>query len=497
MSRCPQLLLSLLLAASAWAHCPNFPQLSECDPGLPLNLPPAPGPGLYVFLNQVFLEVANGTPGVQSLPIPVSFSGISAPWRAEFQTTSGGDWLSLSTLQGTGEGSFRVFGNTASMKNGTYNAKITITAALPANNSATVNVTLLVRDPIPSAVRLTPLNLTFTGREATPSSVTPQRITVRMEGETTPNWTVSATTLNGGPWLSVSPAAGKGDGEFVVTPSPADLAPGVYSGRINLLAPGATNPAVQLPVLFSIDRQSSLIAPRGIVNAASLLPGPIAPGELLTIAGERLGPRNGIAARPNPDSGRFATSLGGTRVLFDNTPGAILYASANQINVEVPIEVATRKSVKITVESAGYAVSDPVETPVTTAAPGLFSADGVRVVALNQDSSYNTPETPAAKGDVIQLFLTGQGLTTPPVETGSLSPMAPPFAAPIAPVAVTIAGQPAEILFAGLAPGTIGLLQLNVKIPGEIPASLQSPISVVIGETPPPAPLLLAIKDGQ
>lgn len=494
MSRRPQLLLFLVLAASAWAHCPNFPQLSECDPGLPLVLPPPTSPGLYVFLNQVFLEVTNGTPGVQSLPIPVSFSGAHAPWRAEFQTISGGDWLSLSVNQGTGEGAFRVYGNTAAMKNGTYTAKISITAALPANNSATIDVTLLVRDPIPSTVRLTPPNLTITGREGTPSSVAPQRITVRMEGETTPNWTVSATTLNGGPWLSVSPASGKGDGEFVVTPSPADLAPGVYSGRVTLLAPGATNSAVQLPVLFSIDRQASTIAPRGIVNAASLQSGPIAPGELITIAGERLGPRNGISARPNPDTGRFATSLGGTRVLFDATPAPILYVSANQLNVEVPVEVASRKSVKITVESAGYAASDAIEIPVATAAPGLFSADGVRVVALNQDSSYNTPETPAAPDEVIQLFLTGQGLTTPPVETGALSPGTPPFATPVARVAVTIGNQPAEVLFAGLAPGTIGLLQVNARISSSIPPAPQAPIVVTIGDAPPTAPLQLSLK---
>jgi uncharacterized protein (TIGR03437 family) len=215
---------------------------------------------------------------------------------------------------------------------------------------------------------------------------------------------------------------------------------------------------------------------------------------LITIAGDRLGPRTGISAKPSESTNKYANALGGTRVLFDGIPGVVLYSSVSQVNAQVPFEVAGKSTVKVTVESAGFDASEPIEMRVAETAPGMFSIDGKHAAALNQDYSYNTPTTPAAAGGVIQLFFTGQGVTTPRVETGALAPGVAPFATPDQGVTVLIDGQRAEILFAGLAPGSVGLLQVNVRIPANIAPSSGVLVGARLGNFGLSEALQIAVK---
>ena len=67
----------------------------------------------------------------------------------------------------------------------------------------------------------------------------------------------------------------------------------------------------------------------GVLSAASLLPGPVAPGEILTLLGSAIGP----ASVQQPDSAPSSTVLAGTSVLFDGIPAPLLYAAPNQINL--------------------------------------------------------------------------------------------------------------------------------------------------------------------
>ncbi|MBL8240579.1 MAG: hypothetical protein JNM66_24380 [Bryobacterales bacterium] len=400
----------------------------------------------------------------------------------------------MSPAQGTGDSDIRLQANTGTLRAGTYSARVNIIAPGATNSPGTFRVTFRVRDAIPATVRPALANLSFTSREGDTANPASQKLAIRMEGETKPDWTASVVSLNGGNWLSISPAAGKADGEITVAARLGDLPAGAYAARIEIRSPGAANPLVQVPVSFSVTRQKAIVAANGIVNAASLAAGPVAPGQLITIAGDRMGPRAGVSAKPNESTNRFATSLGGTRVFFDGVPGIVLFAGMNQVNVMVPFEVAGKSKVKVSVESAGYEASDPVEVPVAESAPGLFSADGIRVAALNQDYSFNTPENPAAAGEVVQFFLTGQGLTTPRVDTGALAPAVAPFAAPDLGVRILLDGQGAEVLFAGLAPGSIGLLQVNVRIPLGITPSSNVLVGARIGNAGLASPLYLAVK---
>ena len=141
-----------------------------------------------------------------------------------------------------------------------------------------------------------------------------------------------------------------------------------------------------------------------------------------------------------------------------------------QINVFVPYWVAPGKSTAVIVQT-DTAVSSPVLVPVAAAAPGLATADqsgSGQGAILNQDSSLNSAANPAARGSVISLFGTGEGPVSPQLVSGDLS-ISTPFSTPVAPVTVTIGGQPAAISYAGAAPlAPIGIFQINVTVPATL-----------------------------
>jgi uncharacterized protein (TIGR03437 family) len=122
------------------------------------------------------------------------------------------------------------------------------------------------------------------------------------------------------------------------------------------------------------------------------------------------------------------------------------------------------------------------------AAPGLFAqnASGSGPAAiLNQDNSLNGPGNAAARGSIVQVFMTGEGLTNPPSVTGAITAanLPPPQVtpAPVQPIQVWIGGQPALYTYAGEAPDMVaGVMQLNVQIPPNAPSGLLS-IQVSVG----------------
>ena len=94
---------------------------------------------------------------------------------------------------------------------------------------------------------------------------------------------------------------------------------------------------------------------------------------------------------------------------------------------------------------------------------------------LNQDRTVNGPDDPAPRGSVIALYATGAGQTTPPTLDGQV-----PTAAStqnIAGLAVAVGGQPAPLVYAGVAPGMVaGVIQINVTVPASAPAGSTIPI---------------------
>ena len=496
-------LLHLAIAGSLFGHCPFAPSLPECPtaPPAPTTTPTTPiGPAppdvplttLFVPATDLLIEAVAGAASAPPIKIPIIFLGDGLAWFASTTTNAGGNWLSATPARGYDDVELAIAANASALRPGTYTGVVTFVAPLALNSIVKINVTLRVRDPLPATIQATSSKLDFTAQEAA-QDPSPQKFNIRINGETNPDWSLSVISLNGGPWLSATPISGLGNSEATVTVKLGDLSAGVYVGRITVSAPKAANKTIEIPVSFTVTKPKSSIATGGIVNAASLEGGAIAPGGLISIAGQRLGPATGLAGQYDVATQRFPTTLGGTRVFFDNVAAPILYVSANQINAQVPMEVAGKSTTKVRIESTNF---DPDEqtVAVTTVKPGLFSLDGRRAAVLNQDFTLNEITNPADRGSVLQLFVTGQGLTTPRIPTGAPGPSAPPFASPDQTVEVLVDNRPAEVLFAGLAPGAVGLLQVNVRVPAQTVANSNCPLTVRIGGVAIPRQLVVSVR---
>ncbi len=216
-----------------------------------------------------------------------------------------------------------------------------------------------------------------------------------------------------------------------------------------------------------------------VANAASFQPGPVAPGEILMFKGTGLGPDPPANLRIN-SAGLVSRALGGTRVLFDGAPAAVLYASAGQVNAVAPWGLAGKTTTAVQVEYGGIR-SEPVNLAVGAVSPAIFPG-----AVVNQGGSLNSPASPVAKGSYITLYATGGGPNDTVPYDGEVS--AVPLAVPAAGAAIQIGGVAAHILYIGAAPGLVsGALQINVEIPDTAPSGATVPLQLTIGGVAAPA----------
>jgi uncharacterized protein (TIGR03437 family) len=187
------------------------------------------------------------------------------------------------------------------------------------------------------------------------------------------------------------------------------------------------------PVTFTIGTPAPVFTAAGVVNAATFASGPVAPGEIVTI---------------------FGTNLTGN-VTFDGAPATLVFSSPNQVNVTVPYSV----SGPTTVLQMG---TSSIQLQAAPSAPGIFAA------------------VPAGDGIVV-LFATGCGaLTNDDLPRSAL------------PVSVTVNGESAQVLYAGIAPGLVqGANQINFQLPTDITSGQVSIILTAGGGSSKPFGLTL------
>jgi uncharacterized protein (TIGR03437 family) len=146
----------------------------------------------------------------------------------------------------------------------------------------------------------------------------------------------------------------------------------------------------------------------------------------------------------------------------------------------VPYGIAGRATTNVVVEYQGVQ-SNPVAYTLALAAPGIYSQNqqgsGPGAI-LNQDYSVNLPGTPAPKGSVVAVYMTGEGFTAGAADgaiaTGLLSP--------VLPVSATVGGLPATVIYAGTAPGIVtGVMQVNVQIPSNAAPGPAVPLVITVG----------------
>jgi len=199
------------------------------------------------------------------------------------------------------------------------------------------------------------------------------------------------------------------------------------------------------------------------LSAATLSPTWMVPGEFLTFLGVGIGPETGVSAGASAQG--TPTSLGGVQVLFDGTPGPVLYAQSGQVNAQAPFELSGQTSTTITLTYGGNTFG-PVTVPFQFAQPALFRLQvGItaQAVAENQDGSLNGPSNPAAPGSIVTLWGTGFPPLESPCATGGLNADGPVDLA--AGYSVNMVGG-GTVAYAGGAPTlACGVVQINMQVP--------------------------------
>jgi uncharacterized protein (TIGR03437 family) len=238
----------------------------------------------------------------------------------------------------------------------------------------------------------------------------------------------------------------------------------------------------------------------GLVNAATNLPGPLAPNSWATIYGSNLAWTTVTAGAADITGDQLPTkivSAGVQILLHGGTPAPLLFVSPTQINFLVPGSFTPGDTSLMVVRNGVAGPSIPFT--VTDFAPGIFQNNSV-AVAAHADGSIVNSDAPAAPGEIIVLYCTGLGQTVAPLDTqtdGRLVPLNADLAAiriqDFADLAITINGvalDPQRILWAGLTPGFAGLYQINLKLPDTFDPNPE--VRVWIGAANSPSGVTLA-----
>jgi uncharacterized protein (TIGR03437 family) len=243
------------------------------------------------------------------------------------------------------------------------------------------------------------------------------------------------------------------------------------------------------PGAFLSQIDFSLTSPAGMPTIACVLDNannartsPVARNQLLSLMGNNLGPSPGVAA-----TDESTTSLSGVSVTFDGTPGELLYVSATQINVAIPLNVSGQNStvMQVTVNS----VSGPLRVlPLVNATPGLFAnltttsvgCGGQMVafdpaqfvpVAVASDGTPNSCDHPAKTGSVVSFFLDGLGAGEP--VGGSVFTR---FVGSDIPVLAQIGSWSAEVV--AVTPANTFVWRVDVVVPVFPPGTTVTPMDV-------------------
>ncbi len=411
--------------------------------------------------------------GPQELPFPtltsLSPASVNAGGAAFTLTVNGTNFVTASSVRWNGNS-----------RPTTFVSSTQLTAAIPASDianagsgqvsvlnpvSSTSNVltlainAVIVPNPVPVLNTISPLSapsggagftLTLIGSGFVSGSV------VRWNGTSRTTAFVSSSQLTAS--IPSSDIATVGTAQVAVfNPTPA----GGSSGAL----------------IFTIS--GPVVNQSGVLNAASFAASAVAPGEIATAFG------NGLLPTP---SSKIEVRMNGINALvfnFNNT----------QVSFQVPWELAGQTQATLTVTVDG-AASSPVTVSIAPYNPGIFTlsstGSGQAAVLIATTNEIAAPSgsvagaqaRPVNRGEFIVIYATGLGPVTNQPASGARAPGNPPFSATTTVPVVTIGGATvaaADVFFSGLAPGFVGLYQINVPVPATASTGNVVPLSLTIG----------------
>ncbi|MCH8268017.1 MAG: matrixin family metalloprotease [Acidobacteria bacterium] len=257
------------------------------------------------------------------------------------------------------------------------------------------------------------------------------------------------------------------------------ISPSAALGPSNLFLTNASSfSAIPGGVVVTVNPQMGT----PLVDGAGFAP-QLAPGAFVSIFGADLALGSGPGGIESAVATPLPTTMGGVSVKFGDRLAPLFFVSPGQINALVPFEL-TGSSVDVTILTGPGAAGNTVTVNLSPTAPGIFvvppNQQGAILNGVEQNQGISSLVAPAGSfpnarparaGEVIVIFASGLGPVSPALPSGVASG-ANGTAIPVMPNVpqVTIGGLSAPpVLFAGLAPGFVGLYQVNVQVPQGVP----------------------------
>jgi uncharacterized protein (TIGR03437 family) len=419
-------------------------------------------------------------------PQAATVQAFAANVPVSYTASSGSAWLTVTPTVGIvlpgapATFTLTVDSSTLAPQTTPYSGKVTIvssgTGATTKSQVVTVSVT--VQSSPPTIVSIWPPSI----------SVGSGNTLLTITGT---NFNKSTTVSVTGVTATIKPTILDSSHLDVTIPSSVLQAPSTLTITVTNPAPGGSASATE-----SVSNSPTVGA---VLNSASYDGSAVSPGELVAVFGVNLGPMQPLTMTENANPGFVDTTLGGVSVQIDGQAAPIIYVSSTQVNLQVPYEVTLGANKNLILTYGSGTSTFPVT--IQTYDAGLFTANGSGggpVAAINAHTvgttvewSLNAVATPAQAGDVVELYLTGEGAyasaTLIPEPTGFIVPVTMnPLPQDTPYPTVTIAGLPATVQYAGPVPGCImGLLQMNVQIPA-VTTNGAVPLVITFGTAPKP-----------
>jgi uncharacterized protein (TIGR03437 family) len=154
-----------------------------------------------------------------------------------------------------------------------------------------------------------------------------------------------------------------------------------------------------------------------LTHSATLQVSPIAPGTIMALFGEQIGPETGSSFFLQ--DGHVPFNIAGASVTVDGKSAPVLYAQAGQINFIAPWSLrtdGTRVPICVQMNAANSCLS----APTALIAPGLFVVNS-QIAAINPDGTINSPQHPAPSGSYVSVYMTGGGQIQAPMVDGGVA----------------------------------------------------------------------------
>jgi uncharacterized protein (TIGR03437 family) len=407
------------------------------------------------------------------------------------------------SLTATNPASVSLQANVAGLAAGVYTATVNLTFSGGALRSVPVTLTVYEGTSVTGSARLSPkavcaatkllpaLTAISQGFSQPAGWPTPIDVTVVDDcGQPFTNGTVTAVFSNGDAPLGLGNLQG---GMWSATWAPRSAENVTITVTAQSSPPASLQGTVQAGGLVTPNAEPPIINTGGILNSASFGAGePSTPGELISIFGANLASGAGTAATSLP----LPTQLAGTQVIIGGVLMPLLYAGPTQINAVVPYPLPVNTTQQVIVQSA-LALSVPEPNMVAPGAPGAFTVNGsgsgaAIVAAVNPDGTGYIVSTtqPAHAGSVIVIYCTGLGGVQSSLDAGDATPLSPLAPATNA-VSLTIGGETAQVLFAGLVPTLSGLYQINTVVPAGVTGDSVPMVITAVGLAGPPATIAI------